>query len=605
PPGNSSLQFDFLASFSSLRRLVPSLFENQRPALGSFITYFLLDETQPLETVTHQIETAINKDQEDKTSIFLKTLPDIYFSETTQRKLGLFAGIALLVLLLAIVNYAGLTTARSMERAREVGVRKTLGALRVQLIGQFFGESALMVMLSFIGALLVSWLGMPVVSRLAETRMDFQVFYQPGLLLAIGLILGLTIFLAGSYPALALSRFLPAGVLRGGRSNGLRGERTRRVLLVFQFVISAGLIVCSLVMQAQMRHLGNRDLGFNQDQLLVIPFEPAQEGAFGSLKATCLQEPGVASAGISTAVPFQMEGTSLFFVQTPEGDPISLYFVSVDHDFLSTLGVNWSQGTLAGPTLFGNGKRALINETAFRQMGLKTGLGEHILQSLGKEENQGYEITGIFKDYSFSDYKNPVGPQVLFEMNEADSRNITRPAYLTLRLEAGVEIRPMIFRLEEIYDGYQPVKPFEFFFVDDQYQQLYSSETRTASLFNLFTLLAISIACLGLFGLSAYLAERRTKEIGIRKVFGATVAQLVGLLSKDFIYLMGIALVIALPLAWYFMNRWLEDFAFRIELDWWLFALAAGLALGIAFLTVSFQSVRAALMNPVESLRSE
>jgi putative ABC transport system permease protein len=354
-----------------------------------------------------------------------------------------------------------------------------------------------------------------------------------------------------------------------------------------------------------MKHLADRDLGFNQDQLLVIPFETQQEGAFVSLKSSYLQEPGVVGAGISTAVPFRSQGTSIFFVETPAGEPISLYYISVDHDFLSTLGVNWAQGAPAGPSLFGTGQRVIINQTAFEQLGLKTGVGERILQSTRKEEDQGYEVTGIIEDYTFADYKNPVGPQILFEISEEESRTLTRPAYLTLRLAAWTDIQTLMARLESIYEGFKPHRPFEFFFVDDQYQTLYSSETRTASLFNLFTLLAISIACLGLFGLSAYLAERRTKEIGIRKVFGATVTQLVGLLSRDFLYLMLIALLIALPLAWYTMGRWLEGFAYRIELEWWLFALASGLALGIAFLTVSFQSVRAALANPVKSLRNE
>lgn len=603
-PGNSSLQFDFLASFSSLRQIEPLLFEHRRAALGSFITYFLLDETQTAQEVSSLIASIVNEGREDESTVELKTLPDIYFDESTRKRVGLFAGIAFLVLLLAIVNYAGLTTARSLERAKEVGVRKTLGAHRIQLVGQFFGESTLLVGLASVGALLLSWIGLPIVSQLADSRLGFHVFYQPAMLLALAFILLLTIVLAGSYPALALSRFLPAGVLRG-RNGGLRGERTRRFLLVFQFVISAALIVCSLVMQQQMRHLAKRDLGFKQDQLLVIPFETQNEGAFGALKSACKQESGVTAAGISTAVPFRTEGTNIFFVETPSGEPISLYFISVDRDFLSTLGVDWADGGPAGPTLFGNGMRAIINQTAFQQLGLKTGVGERILHSNSSAENQGYEVTGVIEDYAFSDYKNPVGPQVLFEVSEVESHNLTRPAYLTLRLEAGTEIQPLMARLEAIYDGFQPLKPFDFFFVDDQYQNLYRSETRTATLFSLFTLLAIAIACLGLFGLSAYLAERRSKEIGVRKVFGATVAQLVGLLSKDFLMLMGIALLIALPLAWYFMNRWLEDFAFRIELEWWLFALASVLAMGIAFLTVSFQSVKAALANPVESLRNE
>lgn len=603
-PANSNIQYDFIAAFSSLKTIIPRAFDDQLPQLGGFQTYFLLRTPQYVEDIRANIQLAINEGQkmDREIEISLKTLPETYFDEEVKKKLGLFVGIALLVLLLAIVNYASLTTARATQRAREVGVRKTLGARRGQLIVQFFAESSVMVLLGFGLAFLLAKIALPTVNQIADTQIGFQVFYSPIMIVAVIAILGLSIFLAGSYPALTLSRFLPVLALRMGQGTQASGERTRRALMVFQFVISATLIVCSLVMQTQMNYLGKRDLGFDKEQLLVVPFEAEQPGTLGALKSRYLQEPGIVSGGISTAVPFKPEGTSIFFEETPKGDPISLFFLSIDRDFLSTMGVSWAAGDLAGNTAFGHGDRIILNQTAFDQLQLETGLGERILK---RNDNDGYEISGVIEDYTFFDYRNEVGPQVLFEMSEADSRELTRPAYLTLRLEPGIDIQEKITRLKNIYESLQPVKPFDFFFVDNAYDNLFRSETRTASLFKLFTTLAIFIACLGLLGLSAYMAERRAKEIGIRKVFGASVAQIIGLLSRDFLYLVGIALLIALPLAWYFMSQWLEGFTFRIKLNWWLFGLAAVLALSIAFLTVSVQSAKAALVNPVKSLRNE
>lgn len=603
-PGNSSIQYDFLASMSSQRSMTPTAFESQLAQLGFLETYFLLEEGQDAEVVGQRLNIAFNEGKDETGVVFIHTLPESHFSEARQKKLGLFIGIAFLILLLAIVNYASLTTARATQRAKEVGVRKTLGARRGQLMGQFFGESLLMVLLAFSIALLLCRIALPLINQLADARIDFQVFGQPGLILATAAVLLLSVFLAGSYPALVLSRFRPALSLRSGHGTLLQGERTRRVLLVFQFVISAALIVCSLVMESQMRYLGKRDLGFKQDQLLVIPFEGKQEGSFGALRSILAQEPGVLNAGISTSVPFHSEGTNIFFANTPAGDPISLYVTSVDHGFLSTLGLEWSAGELAGLSLFGKGERVILNETAYRQLGLQTGLGERILNgNIGGET--GLEVSGVVKDYTFSDYKNEIGPQIMIELSEDVAQNLSSSGFITLRLAPGLDVQQTIARFQESYERFADVQPFNFFFVDDAYDQLYRFETRSTVLFRLFTGLAVLIACLGLLGLSAFLAERRTKEIGIRKVFGATASSIISLLSKDFLYLVSIALLLAFPVAWYLMKQWLADFAFRIELDASFFVLAAILAIGLAFLTVGLQSLRAALANPVDSLRSE
>lgn len=603
-PGNSYLQYDFIGSFSSLKSITPTAFESPGAKLGAFETYFLLAEGQDAEAIQSRIGSIFNEGEEEEAAITISTLSGHYFTAALQKKMGLFIGIALLILLLAIVNYASLTTARATQRAKEVGVRKTLGAGRWQLVRQFFGESTLMVSIAFLLAFLLSRVALPTVNYIADTEISFDLLWNGELLLATITILLLSILLAGSYPALVLSRFIPAKVLRSGQGTGLKGERTRQVLMVFQFVISAGLIVCSLVMQSQMSFLGERDLGFDREQLLVIPFEAQQEGTAGALKAAVLRESGIKGAGISTAVPFKGEGTNFFFAETNEGQPLAIHFTTIDQDFLTVIGADWIAQDDSKNETNGSTERVFVNETAFEKLGLKTGTGERILKKMTKDKN-GFNVNGVLENYAFFSYNKEVEPQVIFELPEEKAQNITTTAYLTLRLESNIDIQNTMSRLGNAYDQLDFAKPFDFFFMDDQYQNLYQSETRTASLFSVFTLLAIFIACLGLLGLSAFLAERRTKEIGIRKVFGATVASIVALLSKDFLYLVGIALVIALPLAWYFMGQWLEDFAFRIELDWWLFVLAAVVALGIALLTVSFQSIKAAVANPIKSLRNE
>lgn len=603
-PGNSTLQYDGIASFSSLRAITPEFFKKPQARLGSFETYFLLADQQAVQAVQANIQAVVDGANEDGFTATIFTLPDTYFTDALKKKLGLFVGIALLVLLLAIVNYASLTTARATQRAKEVGVRKTLGARRSQLMGQFFGESSLMVLLSFVLAVVLSQLALPAINYLADAEISFDLFLSGTMLTAIALVLVLSILLAGSYPALVLSRLLPARVLRSGKGSMLQGERTRRILMVGQFVISAGLIVCSLVMQSQMNYLGERDLGFDREQLLVIPIEPARAGVAEAIKTAAIRQAGVQSAGIATAVPFRSKGTNFYFSETPGGDPIAVHFTSVDRDFLSVIGAQIEEQEGRETTGRNAGKRVFVNEAAFEKMELKEDLSDRILHSMTQDKN-GYAVDGVVKNYAFFSYKTEVDPQVIFELSEQESREMVSAAYLTMRIDPKADIRETMSGLGEAYDRMNFAKPFDFFFVDDLYDNLYRSEIRTASLFKSFTILAIFIACLGLLGLSAFLAERRTKEIGIRKVFGATVANIVGLLSRDFLYLVGIALLIALPLSWYFMSQWLEDFAFRIELEWWLFGLAAVLALGIAFLTVSFQSIKAALANPVKSLRNE
>lgn len=603
-PGNSTLQYDFIGSFSSLRAITPAFFKSPQARLGSFETYLLLADQQPGEAVQTNIQAVVDDANEDGFTASISTLPEAYFTDALRKKLGLFIGIALLVLLLAIVNYASLTTARATQRAKEVGVRKTLGARKSQLMSQFFGESGLMVLLSFVVAILLSQLALPAVNYMADTQIGFELFLSGAMIAAVAMVLVLSIFLAGSYPALVLSGLLPARVLRSGKGMSLRGESTRRVLMIGQFVISAGLIVCSLVMQSQMNYLGERDLGFDREQLLVIPIEPTRAGVAEAIKTAATRQAGVQSAGISTAVPFLSKGTNFFFAETPGGDPIAVHFTSVDRDFLSVIGAEIDGQNHEAPSGGNARKRVFVNEAAFEKMELKDDLSDRILHNMTEDMN-GFAVDGVVKNYAFFSYKTEVDPQVVFELSEEESREIVSAAFLSLRLDPNTNIRETMEGLRTAYDQMDFANPFDFFFVDDLYDNLYRSEMRTASLFKSFTLLAILIACLGLLGLSAFLAERRTKEIGIRKVFGATVANIVGLLSRDFLYLVGIALLIALPLSWYFMSQWLEDFAFRIKLEWWLFALAAVLALGIAFLTVSFQSIKAALANPVKSLRNE
>ena len=540
--------------------------------------------------------------------IFLTPVQDIHLnsqintivSATSSTKyLYILASIALFTLLIACINFMNLSTARSARRAAEVGMRKVLGAGKRGLIGQFLGESMVLTFFSLLAALMLAVLFLPTFNQLTDKSFELNDLLNPltvGFFVALSVVTGL---LAGSYPAFYLSVFNPLDVLKGRFVNSASATNLRKGLVVFQFVISIGLVVATFVIYQQMSFLRDQPLGFAQDQQLVIPLHGND---YHALQNELLRDSKISDVAGADYYPGIVNQTN-FSLYRPDQSVNELRQVNtnrVSPDFMRTMGFDLAAGRMFSREFPGDtANRIIVNEATIRKFGipLKDAIGQR-LNFDWQGSTIPYEIVGVLKDFHYEDLHKPIEPYA-FVLNLSPNFN-----YLVAHIgtkDAGDALSDV----EKVWKGLIPNEPFQYSFLNDDFQKNYQSDTRTSRIVNTFTIISILISCLGLFGLAAFAAQQRTKEIGVRKVLGASVASIVALLSKDFLKLVLIAIVIASPIAWYAMNAWLADFAYKIEISWWVFALAGGLAVGIALLTVSFQSVKAALMNPVESLRSE
>ncbi len=505
----------------------------------------------------------------------------------------LFAVVAVFLLLIACINFMNLATARSVKRAREVGVRKVVGAGRGLLMGQFVGEALLLTFLALVVALALVFVLLPVFNSLTGKHISFQIRQGSFWLLLFGTTLA-TGLVAGSYPALFLSSLNPVRVLKGTLKFGSGARLFRQGLVVFQFMLSMLLIVGTFVVYQQVNFIQNRNLGFERENLLYVPAEGDLAKKYETFKAELLRMPGIQSVSYMSELPTGI-GSSTGGVQWSGKDPnvnIQFTMTSVGYDFIKTLKIK-VKGREFSKEFGTDSTNYLINQTAVRRIGYKNPLGQP-LTMWGKPG----KIIGVMDDFHFQSLHEPIQPLIIRFEPDAERKTIlvsTQPG----------QTKQALASLEKLYKELNPKFPFTYQFADEEYQKLYRSETMVGSLANAFAFLAIFISCLGLFGLAAFTAEQRTKEIGVRKVLGASVSNIVGLLSADFLKLVLLAILIATPLAWYVMNRWLANFEYKITISWWMFALAGFLAVLIAFLTVSFQSVKAALMDPVKSLRSE
>jgi len=514
-----------------------------------------------------------------------------------------FGIIALFILLLAAVNFMNLSTARAARRAREVGVRKVMGSHRSQLVGQFLGESVLLSFLAALPALLAVRLILPAFNRLADKNIALDFWTQPELLLGIFGFIVLTGLLAGIYPAFVLSGFQPIKALKSndpgtGMSGGVR---LRNVLVTTQFVISTVLIVGALVTWRQMHFIENKNLGFERDQVLIVTDALMLGEKAGVFKSEVLALPTVESGTISGFLPTNgYHNDQVYFKEktfNPENG-VSLNDWWVDADYLKTMRIRLLAGRNFDATSPADSNALLINEQAARVLGFGDPLDRELytLKDMHTGEIEALRIVGVVEDFHYESLRDEIAPLLLHRGNH--------PTNISFRLNTG-DVSTAVAQVGAIWKKTAPMLPFNYQFMDDQFDQLYRSERRAGTLVLCFAVLAIAIACLGLFGLAAFTAQRRTKEIGIRKILGASVASVVGMLSKDFLKLVLLSLLIASPIAWYFMEKWLQDFAYRITISWWMFALAGAAAVVVAFATVASQSIRAALANPVNSLRSE
>ena len=500
--------------------------------------------------------------------------------------------IAGFILLLACINFMNLSTARSEKRGREVGIRKVVGAGRWSLVGQFLGESMLLTLVSFLLALLLTQLALPALNTLAEKQLHMP-YDSPLFWLGCLALLLLTGLLAGSYPAFFLSAMQPLRVLKG-RLATVRGKMApRQVLVVFQFLITVALLICTLVVKRQMTHTQQRDMGYDRNQLVFSLFTGDINKNYAVIRGELLGQ-GVATAVCKTNNPITDSYSNTWGLEwkgKQPGSKITFDLMTCAGDFVKTMGVKLLSGRdidqLNYPT---DTLACLINATAANTMGFKDPVGQII-----KNEGKDFRIVGVFSDFIWGSPFDKVPPMFVKGADWFGAINY--------RLNPALPTDVALKKAGKIFAHYNPAFPFEASFVDQEYKHKFDQIRPISTLAGVFAGLAVVIACLGLFGLATYMAEQRTKEIGVRKVLGASVQSVVTLLSKDFLKLVVIAILLAVPLSWWGMGQWLNNYDYRAPLDWWIFAGAGLLAVVVALLTVSYQSLRAALINPVEALK--
>ncbi len=509
--------------------------------------------------------------------------------------------IAILIQIIACINFMNLSTARASKRAKEVGVRKVVGAERSDLMKQFMSESFLLSLISVLIALPLLLLTLPVLNQITLADIRVSMFANYRIWLLLGAIIGITGLVAGSYPAFYLSAFEAIKVIKGNFTNRISASGLRRSLVVFQFVLSIILIAGIIVIYSQLRYIQQKDLGFDKDQKLVFTFYTQDTKAIVNAFANDLRQlrevKGVSRSNnylsqlIFSDIPVYVSGGN-------EAAAVDVQFTVTDENFAKTNGIKLIAGR--DFRLFDTG-RVLVNETVLKRLGLKPeqGPGTKLFTKFPGVPEFSNEIVGVMNDFNYNSLHDEVKPFML-------AYSAPQPFMSNLTVATDTRnYQSLLSKIETIWQKDFPSEPFQYKFLDQEVQKQYETEITLSKIINSFTIMAILISCLGLFGLVAFSAEQRKKEIGVRKVLGASVAGVVGLLSKDFLKLVGIAVLIATPIAWWAMNKWLQAFAYRVEMRWWMFALAGCTAIIIAMVTISFQAIRAAIANPVKSLRTE
>jgi putative ABC transport system permease protein len=609
-PSNSQIHFNGLISMSTARVWRDEIFHWW--GYVDFYTYFLLKDHTDIASMNAAIPDFIKRHESEAPgyTIAFESLDDAYLHSTATRQPGptgsmhsiyLFSCIGLVILLIACVNFMNLSTARSLERAKEVGVRKVLGVQPSALRRQFLAEAVLLSLAAGVLAVILARLSLPLVSRLSGKEIDAQSFFTVKGLLCMAVLAIVTGLLAGVYPAWFLSRFKPISVLKGRFQHSGSSISLRKALVIFQFTLSIALIAGTAIVYAELKFLNQHDLGFKKDQMVVVDFEgdgKVQQN-IEAVKKSLADQPGVLSVAASRAVPGEFLPNAGTDIEGPDGqmeNKVPLIY-EIDFDFLPCLhipliaGRNYSRAYVTD-----SAQSMIINEAAAKLFGY-----EHPADAVGKKFSQwGREgkVIGVVRDFNFRSLHNEVEPLTLrYGMPYSLNR-------ILVHIQ-GDRIPLTIAALEKTWKVIAPQRPFMYHFLDESFNEQYAADQHFGNLFSLFSCLAIFIACLGLFGLATFTAQQRTKEIGIRKVLGASVYSIVQLINKEFLWLVGISILIAVPLCIWVMNEWLNDFAYRIKISPGIFILTAAIALFIALATISWQSVKAALANPVKVLRSE
>jgi putative ABC transport system permease protein len=620
-PSNSYMHPGMLLSFNTLRD--SAIYGEQQLRTNwsnnSFQTYFLLPDNYPVQSMVSKFPAFLDRHMMGEyggglpskfTKLDLQKLTDIHLYSHKDDELEpngditrvyIFSAIALFILLIACINYMNLSTARSALRAKEIGIRKVVGARKKELIGQFLSESILICYVSLLGAMAITYFTLPALNRLSGQELSFSLLLQWKVLIPLLLIPFLVGLVSGLYPALFMSSFQPIKTLKGLFK--VRGANIsfRQALVVTQFAIGIILIITTIIVFQQLHYIQNKSLGYDKSQVITMRYSEQIDSRYPAFREEVLRTAGFKEMARSSRIP---TGRLLdnMGASTESGDSLrpvntDIKYVFVDYDFANTFALSMASGRFFSRDFRTDSAGFIINETTAKA------LGWNASNSVGKVFAYGGtrgHIIGVMKDFHFESMHQAIVPMVLLLPPPAD------PSFNNLSLKvAGTDIRKSVASLEKICKTYFPENAFEYNFLDDRFANLYQAEQRQATLFTVFACVAIAIACLGLFGLSAFAISQRVKEIGVRKVLGADVGSIVALLSRDFLKLVAVAAVLAFPVAWLAMNSWLKDFAYRVNIAWWVFLCAGLCAAIIAFATVSVQAIRAALANPVKSLRTE
>jgi len=616
-PSNTSIEFDMISSLATMRaidRYKPYLADQQWEG-GTFHTWMLLRQPSDTARVARELsrqgltaaglykKSDVPFGEVESHQFWLSPLPDFhlkFYGGSGPPYQDAFTWVASLILLLALVNYMSLSTARSAMRAREVGVRKVIGAGSGMIAGQFYTESAVYAVLAFGAGSLLFLCFRPWFCNLMKLPIDASFLVTPPVIGAFVTLLVLVILVAGSYPSVLLSSFRPVMVLYGRLSRHRNGERIRKGFLVFQFSLSMALMTCAFVIGKQLYYIRHTEIGIARENIVMFPFAGTMEH-YVSYQEEVAALPGIRQVATARYKLFT-GGSTVELVQFP-GKPAAemMWFTTVDSNFIPLLGLKWKEKPDPSATSYDR-RHIFLNETAadaFRWHGRATG-------NQFKFGDQFVAVSGVLKDFNFNSLQSaivPLGVQVTRRIEDEWEDGIDGVLYAKVGLH--VNIPALMEAVRRVYTRHDARTPFQFTFLDEQFDSQYKSEDRLAGLMDIFTTITIIISCLGLFALATFAAQQRVKEIGIRKVMGASVASISALLSRDFLRPILLSVLIASPLAWWVMHRWLDNFAYRTPISWWIFpSTAAGLLL-IAQLTVLFRTIKAAQANPTVNLRSE
>ncbi len=617
-PLNSQVQYDMVASFSSL-----AVSKTEEWWSANYITYLLLNDGKQIDNLGTQVAQYMQKVSKEELQ-FPAANGNNYLTYHPEplKKIHLYSPleglepngnityiyvlsiIALMILLIACVNYTNLATAQSVGRSTEIGVRKILGAGKKQLLKQFLGESFIITFLALLLGIFASIVLLPVFNSITGKVFTPSLLLSPLSMLSFLVLCILIIFIAGAYPAFVLSSTGLANILKSGLRVSSSGGGLRKSLIVFQFVISVFLVIATIVVLRQVSFIQNKQMGYDRDQVLVMPVDLKMKAIYEPLKKAILRNPGVLSVTGAYEDPTFVGWSDGISADDGKGKKnLSANAMPVDLDYIKTMGMQLVAGrdfinadfSLQDTTNDYKNYRSsyIINEKAAREFGWTAE------EAIGKTISRGSPglINGVVKDFHFESLHTPIGPLVLFL-----DTSMVRQLFVKIKKE---NIAHTISAIGTTWKERVTYRPFDYHFLDEDFNTLYQSEQRTAKLFTLFSGLAIALSCLGLFALAAFTTVQRTKEIGIRKILGANTGNITLLVAKQFIILVLTGIIIASPLAWWAGNKWLQDFAYRINISWWMFALAGLSAILIALITVSYHAIKASLANPVKSLRTE